>query len=314
MSNVYAGNEIVRIASEWLDANKSRAYPFDESCADSPNRIPSEVFTDAFFSVNGIGSESLYVSKVVLGQTSFQVYIRTESVDIGLLADIPYDTPERTQLSVDYDAGDNVSISGLLVVGDVTAIKSMMPVTDMTISDGKFFNGCVRSFVTEGVSGIKVGDNIYRGVVNLVPGPGVSFDVDQTPEETKITIRALGRQIPEDNLIIVSDKTLLEEISNIYGSPVTSINGVSPDYRGNIILAYPNGSSQGGGFSPFPAEVGSIVLQDSSGAVASCESTLVDTIMSNISELNERAARQAETTTAIDTANNVMSVSLSRMS
>lgn len=316
MSNEFGDGEIVRISSEWLDANKSRAYPFDDICADSPNRIPSEVFTDAFFTVTGIGYESMYVSKVVQGPTSFQVYVRTEKRDIGLLADIPYDTPERSQLSVDIDVGDGVSVSGLLVVGNVLGIKSMLPVTELGLSDGKLFNGCVRSFSVDGVSGIKVKDRIYRGVVDLVPGEGITLETKSTQEETLIYVTATNRQIPRENLIIVDDEKLLEELSNLYGTPVSMINGVSPDPEGNIILAYPKQQTAegAGGFSPFPAESGAIVLQDSSGATISCENTLIETIMANISELNERAARQAETTTAIDTANNVMTVSLSRIS
>lgn len=314
MSDVHT-NEIVRVASEWLDANKSRAYPFDESCADSPNRIPSEVFTDAFFAVSGVGYESLYVNKIVQGPTSFQVYVRTESKEIGLLSDILYTTPERTQLSVDIDTGDGITLSGLLVVGNVTAIKSMSPITDMDISAGRFFNGCVRDFTTGGVQGVKVGDKIYRGIVNLVSGEGITLSTETNPTngETKIVIEAESRKVPDDNLIIRDDITLLKELWNLSGPLVHTINGVTPTADGDIILAYPSADGAKG-FSPFGTDAGTIILQDYSGESGSCEDDLVESIMSNISELNDRSARIAETVTAIDTANNVMSVSLSRIS
>lgn len=307
-------NEIVRISSEWLDANKSRAYPFDDSCAAAPGALPTDLFTDAFFSLSGVSGESLYISKIILGQTSFQVYAATESYDLGLIADIPYSTPERAQVLIDLSTDEGVTLSGLLVVGDAMSVKRMYPVNEMSLENGKFFYGCVREFIGEGVTGIKIGDRVYRGVVNLVAGEGIEFDVTEEPGETTIRMAAKERQIPKENMIIVDDTTLLAELTRLYGAPVLTINGRRPDSSGNIILAYPDDAVKGQGYSPFPTDVGTIILQDASGATGTCENTLVETLMANIAELNDRSARQAETLSAIDTANNVMSVALSRIS
>lgn len=309
-----SSNEIVRISSEWLDANKSRAYPFDDACADAPNRIPSPVFTDAFFQTSGVGSGGIFVNRVVLGQTSFQIYIASSDRDIGLLADIPYTTEERTQIPVDIMLDDGATISGVLVVGDVTEIKNMQSDSVLTEAAGKFFLGCVREISDNRLLGIKVNDKLYTGVIDLVAGDGIELAVEELEEETKITVSAKDRSVPPENMIITDDATLLKEISKLYGTPVAMINGVKPDAQGNITLAYPTAESGGKGYTPFPSATGTIILQDASGASETCENTLIETIMANIAELNNRSARHAETLDALDTANNVMSISLSRLS
>lgn len=306
--------EIVRISSEWLDANKFRAYPFDESCANAEGRIPPAVFTDAFFMVTGLSGKQLHVSRVVLGQTSFQLYMAASDMDLGLVADIPYDTPDRTQIPIQSNYEGGVSLDGLLVVGNAKDIKSMQADNTLTEANGKLFYGCCREFSNPGVTGIRIGDKIYRGTVDLVAGEGVDFNVSEGGDGvTTVEITASSRILPSENMIIVDDVTLLREINELYGSPVTMINGVQPDVNGNISLVYP--SEDSGGYIPFPASGGrgAIVLQDTTGAQEVCENTLVETIMANISELNDRLSRATETTNAIDMANNVMSISLSRL-
>jgi hypothetical protein len=306
-----SSNEVVRISSEWLDANKSRAYPFDEKCADSPNSIPSPVFTDAFFRTAGLGNASLYISRVVQGQTSFQVYAATTDKDIGLIADIPYTTPERSQIPVDVALEDGSTISGIFVVGDVSEIKRMQSDTILGVGDGLLFYGCVREFLDEGVRGIRVGDTTYTGVVDLVAGDGIELSVTSNEDVTTIKIAAKNRTVPPANLIIVDDATLLKELKDMYGSPVYRINGLAPSDSGDITIAYPTEGDAG--YAPFPNEGGAIILKDASNASDSCENELIDTIMANIAELNARSARCVETLDAIDTANNVMSISLSRL-
>lgn len=307
-------SEIVRISSEWLDANKSRAYPFDDECADAPGRLPTEIFTDAFFAVSGLGGEPLYMSRLVLGANSFQVYVATESVDIGLIADIRYDTPERSQIVVSVDNGDGVKVSGVLVLGDASVVKTLPADNVLDLSNGKLFLGCVRELTVTGIRGIKVNNTIYSGVVDLVAGDGITLDVESSQSETKIYIKAKDRTLPTANTLIVSDKTLLHEITELYGPVVSMINGVKPDSKGNVTLAYPD---DGQGYVAFPSSDsesgGTIILKDSSTNVVECENALVKSIMANIDELNNRAARLADTVNALDTANNVMSVSLSRI-
>lgn len=308
-------NEIVRISSEWLDANKSRAYPFDESCAESPNRVPSPVFTDAFFRTSGLAGSVMYVSRVVQGQTSFQVYAATKERELGLLADIPYTTPERAQIPVEISFEDGAYVSGTLVVGDVSEIRRMGAETALTDLDGKFFYGCVREIVDNRVRGIRIGDSVYTGIVNLVPGAGIELSVEESEEGTTILISATDRELPDENKVIISDATLAAEINAMYGSPILKINGVEPDDSGNITLAYPDPSYESG-YRPFPGDENksTITLDDASGASESCTNPLIETIMANIAELNNRSARCIEMLNAIDTANNVMSISLSRLS
>jgi hypothetical protein len=307
-------NEISRIASEWLDANKSRSYPFDESCGGAPGRIPTNVFTDAFFRCSGITGE-LYINRVVLGQTSFQIYAAAGSKDIGLLADIPYDTPERTKVPISILLDLDGSLDGFITVGEASAIKEMLADNVLTTANGKFFYGCVRDFSSSGLLGIRVGETVYSGVINLEAGEGVDIDVEEVAGETNIRISAKDREVPPENMLIVDDKTLAQEISALYGSPVFTINGVIPDESGNIILATPDASREGAsGYAPFPAGVGTITLMDNSSNDISCENTVLDTLMHNIAELNARGAQLKESVDGLDEANSVMSLSLSRLS
>jgi hypothetical protein len=312
-------SDVHRLATEWLDTNKSRAYPFEVSTSNTADRIPSPVFTDALFSVTGMSDDAIfYVNRVIQGQTSFQVYVTISDrpTSSWLLADIPYNTPERTQIQVSIDSEDDLSITGMLVVGDLKEIRHMAADTVLDEKSGAFFKGCVRTQGIDSVTGIRVNGRTYTGVVNLVAGEGIAFEVstDQDTGDTIITVSAKDRVIPDDNRAVTTDEELLGELKNLYGSFVTQINSVSPDDSGNIILAYPDPDSSGVGYTAFSGGSGTIVLQDTQKSTIDCESLLIDTIMNNISELNERGARQAESISALDVANNVMSIALSRLS
>lgn len=326
--------EIVRISSEWLDANKFRAYPFDESCANAAGRIPPSVFTDAFFITTGLSGGPLIIRRVVLGQTSFQLYMAAADVDLGLVADILYDTPDRTQIPIQASYGGGISLDGVLIVGNAQDIKTMQADNELDEENGKLFYGCCREFSKPGVTGIRVGNTIYDGVVDLVAGDGINITTTEgTGGVTTIQITAPSRVPPEANTEVINDSTLLDELIDLYGSPVTTINGVGPTESGNILLVHPSkvsstndgastgsgddevSTGSGGGYTVFPVSgsVGAVVLGDATGAQEACEDTLVETIMSNISELNNRLSRISESIDAIDMANNVMSISLSRL-
>lgn len=336
--------ELAGVSAEWLDSNKSRSYPFADTCADDSNRIPSSVFTDALFIASvGSASEALsetqnldcFVSKIVLGQTSFQVYMTFGKHTDVFCCDIPYTTKDRTQInvSVEFSNGDNVS--GFFIVGDVSAIKTIhSAVLEPGMSGGKLFEGCIRNIFSSGITGIYVDDVKYTGTIKLVAGDGIKMTV--TTEDDITTIN-LGLDIDLGTSDINTDDALIDAlVGDSRLGTVKTINGVPP-VDGNINLLYRQTSNNSNNQNPGPTEntetaentententeivsyrafAGSnhaIILDAilSGGVSLDNMSDTLDSTASDLSELNERCSRLEGSVSALDDVLSTISVAL----
>lgn len=312
--------------------------------------IPPMLFVDAFFMITcdpEVSDIIVRIDKLVQGMTSFQAYIEvlgtSSEVDPVIIADIPYDTAPRSTWPISWTDGV-VSVSGGLIVGDLTEVRNLAAVHYLG-DFGIIFPGCVRKTPTA-VIGISVGNTVYTGNVTLEGGDGIDItvlDANGDPVEEGAVVSDARIRITANNRVasdeaytnIKTDKDIVDAIFAKLGNYVRTINGVSPDSEGGIWLATPDGLSSatvdinevdGTGsadgepkklplLSAFPGGDGSgvIHLADATGTVVDCADYVIETITGNISELNDRGARILESINALDTANNVISMSLSRL-
>jgi hypothetical protein len=160
------------------------------------------------------------------------------------------------------------------------------------------------------------------------PGSVVLSNINTDPI---ITIKSVEYTPPEANLEITSDAELLEESIKAYGAPVRTINGVLPDESGNITIQPDNVNVVGKcdddrhhddesqNEERFYACIAGI--NTAAGAIKialsqqiQCEDTaIIDTVMTNIAQLNERASEIAELITRLDAAQSGLATRIEEM-
>ena len=312
-----------RLLLEWLDGNQHRAYPLDESTSGGNAVIPFPLFVDALLAVSSsIDRTRLFISKLVLGDTSLRIYmsgyVNDAQTDFGAVADVPLDSQHGSEIPISI-ANEEYSISGSLVIGNIESARSLQTITNLSSASGLIFPGCVRE-ITTGLTGVEIDGVIYSGVVTLEAGDGVSFEVTGSSDNVVVRINAVNYSIPEDNTYIVSDTQLLAEAIAAFGYPVRSINGIETDETGNISIVE-GASSVSEGSTPSYVTVanagqGALTISlTNDTTVTQCNdelTTTVDTVMGGIANLNDRVTEINESVTALDRANSNLAIQLSR--
>jgi hypothetical protein len=166
----------------------------------------------------------------------------------------------------------------------------------------------------------------------ITPAAGETWSVD--PESVVlsnintdpiITIKSVEYTPPAANLEITSDAELLEEVVKAYGAPVRAINGVLPDESGNITIQ-PDGvnvTEESDDKSPDEERFYACIagINTAAGAIKialsqqiQCENTaIIDAVMTNIAQLNERASEISELITRLDAAQSNLAARIEEM-
>lgn len=306
---------VPRLATEWLNGNQHRAYPLDDSTAG--NGLPTAFLIDAlFFNSSTIDSLSLYISSIVQAGDNILVSMAGDvegvSTDFGVVATVPFSTTMGAHVGIDK-RGNNYHLSGVLVIGDTSCISSITPLLELTWDEGRLFPGCVRT-KEESLLGIEVDGVVYSGIVTLVAGDGISFEVRDTDEGTEITVHNTNYAVPEEkNGIIVDDATLLRKAIELYGNPITTVCGVPPDADGNISFVVQNQNEQFVAASYVSDGAISLTIANDQ-VVTQCTDTSeqVTSLVESISNLNARSGEIHEGVQALDNAVSNLSLQVSR--
>ena len=309
---------IGRLLPEWLNSNQHRAYPLDESTVG--NGLPFSLLVDALF-INSynVDRSRLYLREVVVSGDNVQIsmggFVDGVETDFGAVAIIPFNTEMGTHIPIDY-TGDSFKLSGDLVVGNVHCMDSVNSVITLNADTGKLFPGCVRN-ADEGLFGIKVGDTVYTGVVTLEAGDGIDFEVEHTDEETVLRIVSTVYTPPDENMTITDDASLLETAISMYGTPVRTICGISPDSAGDIVLSTPaSGDSAEQYVTASGGGDGTIYLtiaNDMTDTSCNDPSLQIESILQSLSNLNERAGDQHEMLLGLEEAVSNLALQVSRV-
>ena len=241
---------------EWLNANLSRAYPFDTSTGGASKALPSQFLVNGcvLYDCAAISDEAVvsraYISTVSCSDTGVTLSLTCElstgnKVNFDSLLFISYGADRNSTIKFLAESS-GMSLSGSFTVGDATTMKSRPILSELSIAEGLLDPGVVHDISGLYVSAIKVGGTYLSGEVELVAGEGIEFETEQTSSGGKLIISNTRYQLPQENLVIRSDADLLAEALEIYGEPIRSINSsIFPDESGNISIVTPSETSEG---------------------------------------------------------------------
>lgn len=318
MSTANNSEIVPRLRLEWLDNNRLRSYPLDNS-----SDVPTPLFVDALFlNSQSIDSNRLYIKSIIKDGDNVNVfmagYVNDTQTDFGLVASIPFDTAINARIPILKETADYL-LAGTITIGDINCMNEAATVIELTEESGRLFPGCVRQ-THETLLGIKVGDTTYTGIVTLVAGDGVEIDVMAGSElgETVITLSVSPDRIADDNTAIRNDAELLAAAIKAYGDPVRTICGVSPNPLGDITFAKPEiapDEDDGEYITVTSASDGVISLaiaNDTTDTRCTDNTNKVESIAKNLGSLNQRAGELDEILRALDEAVSNLSLQVSR--
>ena len=319
------------VLKEYLNENAHRYYPFVNA-----NSVPTGLILDCCLlaspslptNATSTDTNITYISKLTTDGTELRIYLAATingSVrDFGAVATID----ARTTLTIGGVVGSRINIcytsedivfQGYIITGDLENLLPQMPASiSLNETTGKLYTNCILP-MTNWVCGIKVGDVTLTGLVTLEAGDGIELYPDVTTNS--VQIRCIGAKLPLENSIIVDDPTLLGRITELYGIPITSINGVPISGTG---LTSSNHVLSGGGDWSIAVtdDEGLIVTADNNthtitirnpaGDTACCSDDQISLLASNIGALNERVMTIQSFQTQLETNMNIMSTELTR--
>lgn len=222
-----------RILEEFIGDNMHKAYPLVDTVSQS--ELPASFLADLKLCISDTdrpGSSSFRYSIYVSEVRVYSDYIYIVLSDT-ILGEIAKSDPIPTNIDVGSSIGDktimirpvgDIPVNGSIIIGTCKDMRDAVGILSLTSDQGMIFPANVIIAPTC-VSGIRVGDTVLTGEVEIVPG------------DDRITIEAEGNKI-KINInypdIQYTKEDLVEKITEIYGTPVTNINGIPPAADGTI--------------------------------------------------------------------------------
>jgi hypothetical protein len=240
------------VLQEFLDKNLHRQFPLGDDMTGrdltDSFTLPSSFLVDlALCAPPGTDTEAFYIKSVVIRRYSADIEIGYdgdgEELTVGKFTKIPRDqelnSSYQFEPAVQPDADDQIFaiMNGVAIVGSTDALFD---------TPGSWFFGLdttaiLSTRVTSGVAAINsilIDTQIFTGNIALQEGTGVTLtpSYDTTHGRTVIKISADLGALDDLAIPLTSDAAILANLALIYGVPLTSINGVTPDTAGNFTL------------------------------------------------------------------------------
>ena len=308
------------IYKEYLNENANRYYPFVNA-----NAVPTGLILDICL----LGSSDLpnnanhstdatYISRLVTDGTQLRVYLATKiganTLDLGCATIAGTSTSTtiagtvclRTEVCFTADHDDkHIVAQGYLITGDLSELLPSMPASiDLDENTGRLYPNCILT-MTKWIPGIVVNGKTLTGLITLVAGPGIQFDVSGNT----VTVSCIGASLPPENTAIVSDASLLSTITTAYGLPITQINGQGITNGGNWTIAV----NKDGGLAVDTNPGQHTISITNLYADVCCSSDQIATLVDNISALNDRVMTIQSFQTQLETGVNILSTQLARL-
>ena len=288
------------IYAEWLDQNQHRVFPLDDNMSAEDTTggyiIPTSFMVDMFLCVPpGYDTTKFYVKNIIARRYSTDVGIGyndgTIDTTVGYFRSIPFDQEINTSYTFEAEAQ---SIAGSLPLGITSGVLIVGSMEELLKKPGHWtFDvnaaAILTTRVTEGLAGvtsITLENDIFTGNIALKEGAGISITptYDSVHNQTVITVSAdlgaLGGELP---VPLTSDAAILENLTRLYGTPLTSINGVLPDSQGNFTLKALDCTRVSG--------IANGLSIENPCSKPCCEKEMLDDVYESISQLNQRYAR-----------------------
>ena len=305
---------------EWLNANMSKAYPFDDTVGGSPEALPSDLLVDGLIISESPNIASAFVSNVFVGDTGWGLGITvtyresaTETVEVifNKLIYVPFNAQQFT--AVDFDnTVDGYHISGSFTIGNADSIANWPADSSLTSESGELSPAIIHALSGDFIRGIQVGDVTLTGEIELVAGDGIELVVDQDTNSIKI-VNTKYQLNDSTDLKITGDKELLAAITSQYGTPIRTICGVLPDDGGNIDIKVPT-DLDGSTFVSVErvnSDAGTIVLGlDPNPKLYMSD---IEVVVDNLAALNDRASILDAGIKSLDSAINRLATQMTRL-
>lgn len=232
-----------RTLTEFIDSNLDKSYPLnDEGLGAGGFKIPSSFLVDLKLCIGEMdnpGELSYRFNTRISNVTVYSdyVYITISSMYNGSMTPIAKSDPIPTSIIVGDDidkktihinpVGD-VPVNGVVIVGTCQDICKTPGYWDIAETSGYIFPANV-IVVPTCVTGLMVDGHRLTGDINLVAGDNVELEVDE--DNNAVVIKVVP---PDDTDAVFNDEDLIRAITDKYGEPIVTINGMSPDASGNI--------------------------------------------------------------------------------
>ena len=228
--------------AEWLNQNAYRAYPFkeDSSRTDSSGAvaIPDNLLVDLCLVAPANFDDQLYLSGLIYAGTTMQLSMALTSdpgvTVAGFTADLSAHTANKAYSVVGVD--EMSDIRGRAVLGDLSSLSSQLIQGEFSFaaSATPFECRAVRPDL-RGVRSLRIvkadgtlGADLY-GTVQLLEGINI-----------RLTYVAASGSLPHgiriDSIATELDEPCACDSAQIRPDPIRSINGVTGDVNGNILL------------------------------------------------------------------------------
>lgn len=299
---------------DWPAENAHRSYPFapvDENGNASINSVPSALLLDVKIIATdnlpdnaSTAGGSTYISQVVTDGSHIRFYMAMSdgegTIDFGCVATVSVDSPVGLKTPISY-FGNDIVFEGFIITGDTSVTALMPPVINLDKDSGRLNTVCIHH-MTGWIAGLKVDGKTYGGLVTLSAGAGVTLSANGNT----LTISCSGA-IPPDNQSIVNDDQLLQRITDLYGTPISKINGF--DAGGDWTIECKETEGLQVNVNP---DTHSITITNLN-ASACCSQDDIKVLVDNISSLNDRVGILQSFQNQLDIGINTLSAQLTRV-
>ena len=296
------------IFTEFLNENLHRSYPLTEASGglDSTGAfsLPSSLISDIFLCapcLPEVDKSKFYIERVVVRKSFVDIELGYDDAlitsPLGVFRNIDTSLPPHQAydfIPYEYTGGGVLAplyyMTGQVIVGEFVETVRSLGSWNFDQSTAEKSTKILETRISKGllnVQYISINDRLYTGNVKLKEGANVSLDVDtRTLEggdtETVITVSASLNAA--STLQLSNDEDVINALTDLYGRPIRTINGMLPDPNRNFNVL-------GGDCTAIEPEGSHAVVISNPCSRPCCdEDTNIDNILSSIANLNQRYA------------------------
>ena len=287
---------------EWLDDNSHRKFPLDDSATGidvtGAQTLPTSLIVDLFLCVPVTADVAkFYLKSVLIARYFINIeigYVKPDNTEIviGRFTKIPTDQannstyylePAAQTLTADLPFTKS---TGAIVIGRCTEALGLPGYYEFSPASGKILSTRISQGLAV-IQQITVGDRIFTGNIILKEGDNVKFitRTDVLTNTTIVTVNANIASLEDLDIPLVNDATVLANLTQLYGIPISTINGIKP-------AAAPSYDFKIEGIDCTSVEsVKAGVSITNKSCQPCCDKSMLDAAYQAISELNKRYAQ-----------------------
>lgn len=302
---------------EWLDSNRSKAYPLADTTGGEPGTLPPSLLVDACILSDTPDVRDVYISKIEVSDVgwmlSITAYYPGGVATFDRVISVAFSSSKNSEAKnlVSSPNGDlNLAVS--FTIGDPAAVRDWPAVNKLSLTNGLLSPSTVHDIAGMFITSIRVGSSVLTGSIELIAGDGIDLTVSENKGTGwQIEIANKKYSVPTDNTSITSDDSLLTQITSTYGTPVTTINGVPPS-NGNINIATPESESSDTQYV-VPTSTGTGTISLSLSKNPNVDLSTIENLAENLEQLSLRAIRLDEGVKALDRGLNALATQMTRL-